>query len=342
MPSLPDAFEAASNMMAGRVRRRGGAMASFVHNSTREPSRHHRRRPAFTVIELLVVMAVISLLIAILVPYLRATREQARRIKCMANLRTVLLGSAMYVDDQQGQQLYPWYQIPPHKGYSPSVVTPWVFGGFRAIKPHEKDLYMDSSLYPAQVRPLNKFIDRTAQADPFNFNDRGRDIISSFICPSDRSSTTTYIGDPGEPPMDEEVHSSWEANGSSFSLNTRWLQGYVGFDFTPSIHDPAKFSELSSRIARHLVGGNASQFVLWAEQGFYGATYNAKPYGLVDDEDAPPSLPQVNGWHRKFSSWTLGFADGHVAHGFFDTRNIYGMGGTIWQPCFNDFQDSGD
>ncbi len=311
-------------------------MASCKYSATLEKPHRSVRQGGFTIIELLVVMAVISLLIAILVPYLRASREEARKFKCVANLRTILISSAMYVDDQQGHQLYPWYQIPPHAGYTPTVVTPWVFGGFRAPKPQTKDLYMDSSLYPAQIRPLNKYVDRTAMADPFDFKDRGRDIIPTFICPSDRSSSTTYIGDPGEPPVDEEMYSSWQANGSSFSLNTRWLQGYVGFDFTPSIHDPEKYAELSSRIARHLVGGNASQFVLWAEQGFYGATYNAKPLGIQENEDTPPSLPQVHGWHRKFSSWSLGFADGHVAHGFFDTRNIYGLGGTIWQPSFND------
>ena len=44
------------------------------------------------------------------------------------------------------------------------------------------------------------------------------------------------------------------------------------------------------------------------------------------------SLPLRYGWHRKFSSWVLGFADGHARYGYFDTRQIYGLGGTIWQP----------
>jgi hypothetical protein len=40
------------------------------------------------------------------------------------------------------------------------------------------------------------------------------------------------------------------------------------------------------------------------------------------------------GWHRKFSSYSVGFADGHGRYGFFDTRQIFGLGGTIWQPNF--------
>ena len=289
--------------------------------------RWSRDRGAFTLIELLVVLAIIGLLISILVPYLRASREEAKKVKCLANLRTLLQASAMYTDDQNGVQLYPWYQLPVHRNYYPTLVTPWVFGGFRAPKP--EDRYADSSMYPAQIRPLNKYIDRNAMASPYDFNDRGRDVIKAFICPGDRSNTTSIIGGPAQF-NEEEMRSSWEANGSSFTLNTRWLQGYAGYDFAYAIHDPVRYAELSSRIARHLVGGNASQFILWTEQGFYGATYNAKPDDL--DSPMPPALPQRNGWHRKFSAWSVAFADGHVAHGYFDTRSIYGLGGTIWQP----------
>lgn len=302
---------------------------SKTQNGQRRPS---RRRSAFTLIELLVVLAIMGLLISILVPYLRASREEAKKVKCLANLRTILQASAMYTDDQSGAQLYPWYQVPFHKNYTPTLVTPWVFGGFRAPKP--TDAYADSSQYPAQIRPLNKYIDRTAMASPFNFSDRGRDVIKSFICPGDRSNTTSIIGGPAQF-NEEEMRSSWEANGSSFSLNTRWLQGYAGYDFATAIHDPVRYAALSSKIARHLVGGNASQFILWTEQGFYGATYNASPEAFEDDP-LPPSLPQRNGWHRKFSSWSVAFADGHVSHGYFDTRSIYGLGGTIWQPNYVD------
>lgn len=307
-----------------------------------------RRATAFTLIEVLVVLSIITLILAILLPVLRASREEAKTIKCLANLRSILQASGMYVDDQEGRQLYPWYQVPPHTGYSPAVVTPWVFGGFRAPKPEADDVYVDSSMYPAQIRPLNKYVDPTAAADPFNFRERGKDVIPTFICPSDRTSETTLIGEPvSAPASDREKRASWEANGSSYTLNTRWMQGYAGFDFTKEIHDPERYAELSSAIARRMVGGDASSFILWAEQGFYNATYNAKPLGVSGDDpdhpgdppesgdaigDLPPALPQVEGWHRKFSVWTVGFADGHVINGFYDTRTIYGLGGTIWEP----------
>ena len=46
-----------------------------------------RARPAFTLVELLVVIGIIAVLIAILLPALNAARESARRTTCAANLK---------------------------------------------------------------------------------------------------------------------------------------------------------------------------------------------------------------------------------------------------------------
>jgi prepilin-type N-terminal cleavage/methylation domain-containing protein len=47
---------------------------------------------AFTLIELLVVIAVIAVLMAILMPALNRARDQAQRVHCVANTRTLVLG----------------------------------------------------------------------------------------------------------------------------------------------------------------------------------------------------------------------------------------------------------
>jgi prepilin-type N-terminal cleavage/methylation domain-containing protein/prepilin-type processing-associated H-X9-DG protein len=56
------------------------------------------KRNAFTLIELLVVIAIIALLMAILMPSLNAARDQARRMHCVANVRTLTLAWLMYKD----------------------------------------------------------------------------------------------------------------------------------------------------------------------------------------------------------------------------------------------------
>lgn len=56
-------------------------------------SMYHKRvaRQAFTLIELMVVLAIITILIAVLLPAVQAAREAARRFSCQNNLRQLVL-----------------------------------------------------------------------------------------------------------------------------------------------------------------------------------------------------------------------------------------------------------
>ena len=60
------------------------------------------RRRAFTLVELLVVIGIISVLIAILMPALGRVRDQANRIKCMNNVRSILHAVIMYSSENKG------------------------------------------------------------------------------------------------------------------------------------------------------------------------------------------------------------------------------------------------
>jgi prepilin-type processing-associated H-X9-DG protein/prepilin-type N-terminal cleavage/methylation domain-containing protein len=84
------------------------------------------RRHAFTLVELLVVIGIVSVLIAIMLPALSRVREHANRIKCASNLRSI--GQALTLYTQQ-------------YGYYPGMHLP---GGDP----------LNCAVWPARLRPL--------------------------------------------------------------------------------------------------------------------------------------------------------------------------------------------
>lgn len=62
----------------------------------------------FTLIEILVVIAIIAILAAILFPVFSRARENARRASCQSNLKQLGLGVMMYVQDYDGR--FPLYR----------------------------------------------------------------------------------------------------------------------------------------------------------------------------------------------------------------------------------------
>ena len=74
------------------------------------------RRPAgFTLLEVLVVIAILALVAAMLLPALAQGKRRAQRMVCLTNLRQFVAADSLYLIDQQ--------QLPPLDVYVPSTMT---------------------------------------------------------------------------------------------------------------------------------------------------------------------------------------------------------------------------
>jgi len=111
-------------------------------------------RAAFTLVEVLVLIAIIALLSGILLPSLRAARVAANRTACQANLKQLALAWQMYLNDHDGR----FYQ---------GVNANLDYGGWKG----------EQGWTP---RPLNEYVNLPTEAPD---SPSGARI---FRCPSDR------------------------------------------------------------------------------------------------------------------------------------------------------------
>ena len=81
-----------------------------------------RPAPAFTLLELLVVIAVIAILASLLMPVLSAAKRRAAQAQCINSLKQLGLGMQMYIDDYR--DTFPG-MASQHSGFQPSDWIWW-------------------------------------------------------------------------------------------------------------------------------------------------------------------------------------------------------------------------
>ena len=181
-------------------------------------------RSAFTLIEALVVIAVIALLISLLLPSLRKSRLSGWMVVSVSNLRSIGQGGAMYQSDQSG--LLPIVPTGvPVPTYSQAFIT-WggwgKFGGTFWLQ--------DGGIFdiPPNRRPLNPYLFSGALPGPNDANvERGGFQLPGFKDPSDKvghqQTWDAFAPSFGVDTPNTDQSSCYNDVGTSYLAQVKWF-----------------------------------------------------------------------------------------------------------------------
>jgi prepilin-type N-terminal cleavage/methylation domain-containing protein/prepilin-type processing-associated H-X9-DG protein len=248
------------------------------------------KKRGFTLVELLVVIAVIALLLSILMPVLRKAKDGAMRILCGNHIKNVMLGMMMYADTHNNKIPYanaanwPW-------DVDRSIVT-------ELLKSMGTDV--STIVTPAVPPPFS-----TPFYVPVEFS-------TNFYCPANARKTRYQASEWNCPWLDRRVLGYafiWKA-----PWNTTPPMAILGTVNGVSAPDPSKKwvdrTDMPQASEAELVMDatlcdRGDDHVLYPQGNFGVIITGSNPLGIPDNSNHLITDAKVSGGN-------IGFADGHV------------------------------
>ena len=237
--------------------------------------RHSRNKWAFTLVEMLVVLAVLSVLIALLLTGISKARERSNMVTCLNHLRQIHVSLKLYVADND-QNLPNGLRL-NSRGFADKR---YLIGG------------KDGSNY-GRSRSHYQLIPSASERPLFPY----LKVFETFRCPADKGLNF---------PIYPMVPTTFEAVGCSYFYNMdRWPGGWPRVEPLPrhresSILDPSRFVLMLEPPAQPL-GGYVTEDV---GQKFFTHWHEASGRPLISNK-------KLGGDSQRFISPIL-FADGHA------------------------------
>jgi prepilin-type N-terminal cleavage/methylation domain-containing protein/prepilin-type processing-associated H-X9-DG protein len=271
--------------------------------------------PGFTLVEVLVVIAIIGILVALLLPAIQAAREAARRTQCENNLRQIGDAIQMHHDTRK--------QFPTGRNRFDQYAVSWAF--FLLPYMEETALYND---YDSKAR-----VDDEANAATM------RTPIETYACPSRRQAAADRNFDNNEAPP-KVLHAATLVDYSA-NAGLKLMTGMVGSDDSAAVFGGYDRTEAGpifsgSRISARQVEDGLSNTLAVGERHLPpvppGTSPEMEDHAIGDTAAIPGDTPHTtfratgdglatgpdDTSHEKFGSAHTGglvqfvFLDGHV------------------------------
>jgi prepilin-type N-terminal cleavage/methylation domain-containing protein/prepilin-type processing-associated H-X9-DG protein len=243
-------------------------------------------KEAFTLVELMVVMAIIGLLAALLLPALARAKDKARSTQCLGNLRQLTLCSHLYAGDNDDL-------LPPND----SVVTPdgtpngqTIASGVSWCSDHPQT---DTNTVNLKRGVL------------FDYNRS----VAIYHCPADTATLQTITGQPLTQLRQRSYNLSQSVNGYS-----AYLDNYPDAANLPAF---SKFTQIQSPSPSELF-----VFIDELPATQFDASFGMPPKGSPDYQDWQNCWFDMPS-DRHNQGGNLSFADGHVEHWHWQTAKVF-------------------
>lgn len=253
---------------------------------------HARPGRGFTLVEALVSIAIIAVLLGLLLPSLRYTREHVGETHCASNVRQLSAATLGYLAawnnhlPQRSAEVFPGFE---------SIIGA-LFGGKRGTLAG----YGINEI-GADERPLNAYLSTSGYIGDHDGDEEIGEDVPVFHCPLDR-------GTPGDPAAGVPHSTSlYDLVGTSYNLNDHALDSQGCWTLIPARSPPCAGETVKTR-----PGGPMPRVedpsLTWmiGDQPIYN--YELDPY-------SNPSGDRHQRWHHHKPRVNLAFVDGHVGIG---------------------------
>ncbi len=208
-----------------------------------KPPRHRPQVVGFTLIEMLVVIAIIGILAALLLPAVNSAKLHAKRTACVNNLRQIGLGFQLFANEHNGKLPM---QVSTHDGGTAELVNPTNQGSAPFASAHRHLQALSNELVTPKLLlcamdsrvPAVSFPSVRNTNVSFFVNVRAENGRATVILAGDRNLTSDTAGGQAGLRLDANSYLRWTAELHRFKGNLLFADGHVEEWNRPTIMVP--------------------------------------------------------------------------------------------------------